>query len=196
MTERGLGERVRHRVASVPARSAPPRPRALGAVARAIDRLVRVLAAVAALLLLALVVLIDADVLGRALGRPVRGVAETVSLAIVAITFLALPDAARRDALTRATALPRALGRRAPRLAAWLDALGEALAALVVARLLLALLPQLAKAWTSGAYLGALGDFTVPLWPVHLVAVVGCATLVITFAARAPRALGQGRRAP
>lgn len=166
-----------------------------GVLERTIARLARALCVAAICLVLALVVLIDIDIVGRALGHPLRGVAETVSLAIVAVTFLALPEVARRGALTRETTLPRALARRGPRLAAWVEALYAALAAIVVARLLAALAPRFVKAWESGAYRGALGDFTVPLWPLYLAVVVSCAALAATFGALALRALRR-RRSP
>ena len=70
------------------------------------QRLTQALNALGTLWIVALMLLINADVLGRdLLGTPVRGVTELVSLSIVGIVFLQLADTLATGRMTRADAI-------------------------------------------------------------------------------------------
>ena len=132
--------------------------------------------------------------LGRAaLGRPISGVPEMVSLSIVAIVFLQLPQAMRAGRLTRSTVLTDRLARGAPRLGRGLDVLFDLVAIALLAVLLRAVWPLFVADWERGTFVGAIGDFTAPVWPVKLVIVVGTAMLALQFAARIARTLAGPR---
>ncbi len=138
--------------------------------------------AVGTLWIFALMLLINADILARELlGAPLRGVAELVSLSIVGIVFLELPHALWRGRLTRNDALLRYVAARTPRLARGLES-GFALAgAFVFLLLTIAGVAFLEKAIQLGEYVGALGDFTVPTWPIRAIIVLGSAATALGF---------------
>jgi len=88
------------------------------------QRVGRVLNALGTLWIIALMLLINTDVLGRNLfNAPVRGVTELVALSIVGIVFLQLADTLHSGRFTRADVLLDRLKRRRPALAARLQAL-------------------------------------------------------------------------
>jgi C4-dicarboxylate transporter DctM subunit len=121
-----------------------------------------------------MMVLINADVLGRALfNAPLRGVPLIISLSIIAIVFLQLPDALRIGRVTRnEVVLSRLQTRRSPwyhRLQAVFHLCGVAMMIVII----VAGWPLLEKAWQSKAYFGNLGDFTFAEWPIKLVVLIG-----------------------
>ena len=88
------------------------------------QRVGRVLNALGTVWIIALMVLINSDVLGRNLFKaPVRGVTELVALSIVGIVFLQLADTLHSGRFTRADVLLDRLKRRRPVFAARLQAL-------------------------------------------------------------------------
>jgi hypothetical protein len=42
-------------------------------------------------------------------------------------------------------------------------------------------MPELRSAWEIGDYVGSLGDFTAPTWPIRLITVVGSAFTCLTY---------------
>lgn len=137
------------------------------------------------LLISALVLLIGADVFGRNLfGTPISGVPELVSLSIVAIVFLQAPLALKLGRMTRSDALLNVLKARAPRAAALLETVFDLLAIFVVGAIVYATYPIFVKAWGRNEFVGAIGDFTAPTWPVKVMILVGGTILALQFAAR------------
>lgn len=121
-----------------------------------------------------MMVLINADVIGRAVfNAPIRGVPLIISLSIIAIVFLQLPDALRIGRVTRnEVVLSRLQTRRSPwfhRLQAIFHLCGVAMMIVII----VAGWPLLEKAWRSQAYFGNLGDFTFAEWPIKLVVLIG-----------------------
>lgn len=145
------------------------------------QRLTRLLNAIGTLWIVALMLLINSDVLGRELlGAPVRGVTELVSLSIVGIVFLQLADTLARGRMTRADVLLDRLKRTTPWLAAALQALYHLVGALLMGVILWAAWEPLVESIRIQEYVGALGDFTAPVWPVRAIMLVGiCATLIV-----------------
>ena len=153
-----------------------------------LDRLTQALNVVGTLLIVALMLLIGADVGGRNLmGAPVAGVPELVSLSIVAIVFLQVPQALRAGRLTRSDGLLNALARARPGLARVMETVFDAIAIAVIGALAWASWPIFLRDFERGTFIGAVGDFTAPLWPVKLVIVLGCVALIAQFAARMAR---------
>lgn len=141
--------------------------------------------------------LICADVAGRSLfGSPIAGVTEMVSLSIVGIVFLQLASALRAGRLTRADLLTKRLGARTPRLAHALELLWNLTGALVVLVLVRASFPRFLTALQRDEFIGVVGHFTAPTWPVKLVLVVGAGALVLQFAVCAAESYRSMRRPP
>ncbi|MBS0501550.1 MAG: TRAP transporter small permease [Ottowia sp.] len=146
------------------------------------QRLTRLLNAIGTLWIVALMLLINSDVLGRELlGAPVRGVTELVSLSIVGIVFLQLADTLASGRMTRADVLLDRLKRTTPWLAAALQALYHLVGALLMGVILWAAWEPLVESIRIQEYVGALGDFTAPVWPVRLIMLVGMVATLLTF---------------
>jgi len=145
-------------------------------------RLTQALNALGTLWIVGLMLLINTDVLGRELfNRPVRGVTELVSLSIVGIVFLQLADTLAAGRMTRADVLLDRLKRTTPWLAALLQALYHLAGALLMAVILWAAWEPLVESIRIQEYVGALGDFTAPVWPVRLIMLVGMVVTLLTF---------------
>ena len=145
-------------------------------------RVVQALNALGTLWIVLLMVLINTDVLGRnLLNAPVRGVTELVSMSIVGIVFLQLADTLHSGRITRADVMLQGLEQRRPRLAALLHATFHVVGALLMATILWAAWGPLWESIRIREYVGAIGDFTAPMWPVRLVMLVGLAATLATF---------------
>lgn len=146
------------------------------------QRVVQALNALGTLWIVALMVLINTDVLGRNLfDAPVRGVTELVSLSIVGIVFLQLADTLHSGRITRADVLLQGLQKKRPVLAALLHAFFHLVGALLMGTILWAAWPTLWESIRIREYVGAIGDFTAPVWPVRVVMLVGLCATLITF---------------
>lgn len=147
-----------------------------------LHRLIRGLNALGTLWIVALMLLINGDVLGRnLLGAPVRGVTELVSLSIVGIVFLQLADTLHSGRFTRAEVLLERLKRSRPAGAALLQAVFHGVGALLMAAILRAAWAPLVESVRIREYVGAIGDFTAPVWPVRLIMLVGLTMTLLTF---------------
>lgn len=160
-----------------------------------LHRLTQALNALGTLLIIGLMLLINTDIVGRTgFDAPVRGVTELVSLSIVGIVFLQLADTLRCGRFTRADMLLDRLKREQPVLAARLQALYHLLGALLMGVILWAAWPSLIDSIASREYVGALGDFTAPVWPVRLMMLIGLAMTALTFVLLAVLDLQRGQR--
>lgn len=146
------------------------------------QRLGKLLNALGTLWIIALMVLINTDVLGRNLfDAPVRGVTELVALSIVGIVFLQLADTLHSGRFTRADVLLARLKLKRPVFAARLQALYHVVGAALMGVILWAAWQPLVDAIRIRQYVGAIGDFTAPVWPVRLIMLIGLGTTLITF---------------
>lgn len=171
--------------------------RPLDGAARLLDAVTSAMNAVGTAWILALMLLINADVIGRgAFANPINGVPEMVSLSILGIVFLQLANTLSVGRLTRSDAVLGLLRRRLPRLADGLDAAFHLTGATLMAILLWSAWPKFLRSWERGEFVGAVGNFTAPTWPINLIVLVGGAALLLTFVMRAllliARALGGG----
>lgn len=140
--------------------------------------------ALGALGIVGLMVLINADVLGRALfSAPIRGVPEVVSLSIVSIVFLQAGYMLRSGRMISSDSLITRLRRTTPGLARWMDAAFNTAGALLFGLIFRASLPSFTEAWSNDLFVGAEGDFTVPIWPMKLIVLIGSAMLCLQYAA-------------
>ncbi|MBI2492660.1 MAG: TRAP transporter small permease [Candidatus Rokubacteria bacterium] len=137
-----------------------------------------------------LMLLICADVVARgALNHPIRGVAEIVSLSLVACVFLQLPHILRSGRLTRVEIFIDPLTARRPRRGHALDALHHLVGAALMALIFGASVPRFVDVWRSGDYVGTHQHFTAPLWPVQLMILIGSAFTTAEFLLLAGRHL-------
>jgi TRAP-type C4-dicarboxylate transport system permease small subunit len=165
-------------------------PRPAGAAERALGGALGALSALGAALIVAVLVLVNADSLGRTLfARPILGVIEIVELSLVAIVFLQLGDTVRAGRLTRSDGVLVLLEARRPRLAHALHAAFDLIAAAFMALVLFGAVPRLAESWERGEFKGTAQVFTFPEWPVRLIVVVGAAAALAAFLVRSWRAL-------
>ncbi len=140
---------------------------------------------IGSLLIVALVLLIGADVLGRNLiDVPVSGVPELVSLSIVAIVFLQVPNALRTGRLTRSDGLINAIKNRSARIANAMETVFDLLGLMVMTVIVYAHWPILLRSWSRQDFIGAVGDFTAPTWPAKLMLLIGSVLLALQFMAR------------
>lgn len=155
---------------------APPLPLGL-------HRLTAAMNALGTLWIVALMLLIVADVLGRNfLATPVPGVPETVALSIVGIVFLQLADTLRCGRFTRAEVLLARLVRTHPAWHAALSALWHALGGALLLVVLWASWGPLVESVQIREYVGAVGSFQAPVWPVRLITLVGLSVTALTYA--------------
>jgi len=156
-------------------------------VFRVLDALTTVLNAIGTLLIVGVMLAINLDVLSRSLfGQPVSGVPEIVSMSIVAIVFLQIGHSLRVGGLTRAEIL---LDRLPLRVRAGLEAFYCLVGAGLCVVLFQGVVPLFERAWTRNVFVGAIGDFTAPTWPVRLIVLIGIVALGLQFLARAARAM-------
>lgn len=142
-------------------------------------------------LILALMLLIGADVLGRNFfGAPIPGVPELVSLSIVVIVFLQAPHALKAEKMTRSSALSDLLVRKRPGAGRALETLYDLIGIGVIGAIVYATWPLFLRSWVRNDFVGAIGDFTAPTWPVKAIILLGSVILILQFAARIYRRYG------
>lgn len=152
---------------------------------RLLDNVTQALNVAGSLLILSLMILVGTDVLGRNLfGAPVSGVPELVTLSIVAIVFLQAPQALRSGRFTRSDAIINALAQRMPNVARAIETLFDLLSMGILGVIVFATWPIFVKSWARSDFIGAIGDFTAPTWPVKATILIGGTMLILQFAAR------------
>jgi TRAP-type mannitol/chloroaromatic compound transport system permease small subunit len=132
------------------------------------------LSAVGTVWIFGLMALSVADVVGRdAFQAPVRGTTELLGLSIVGIVWLQLANSVAAGRLTRSDTVIDAVRRRSPRVAAALDAFYMLAGAGLMAVIAAVCIGTLREAIEIGDYVGAVGDFTFPTWPVRTLMLIG-----------------------
>jgi TRAP-type mannitol/chloroaromatic compound transport system permease small subunit len=145
-------------------------------------RLTGAMNAIGTVWIIVLMLLLNTDVIGRdVFNAPVRGVTEIVSMSIVGIVFLQLADTLHAGKFTRAEVLLGVLQRRHRRLARALQGFYHLVGAALLAVICWASWGPLVEALRIGEYVGAVGDFVAPMWPVRLIIVFGSACAALTF---------------
>ena len=133
-------------------------------------------------LIFAMIIMINIDVFSRFLfNHPIDGVAELVELSIVAIVFLQLADAVRNGRLTRSDSLYNRLCEKKPALGHILGIFFELCGIAFFVTIVSGSVPRLVEAWERNYYAGNRGIFTVPVWPVRLILIVGAITVIFVF---------------
>lgn len=129
-----------------------------------------------------MMILINADVFMRYLfNSPVRGVPLVITLSIIAIVFLQMSDALRYGRFTRSDVMIGALLRRRPIVGHSMQMIYNIAGTILMGILLWYSIPFFEKAWDLKTYAGNEGDFTLPIWPVDLVILIGATCCGIQY---------------
>ncbi len=149
-------------------------------------RLVRVLLAMAAVIIFSLGFLIVADVVGRVIfNTPVKGTPELVSMSIVIICFLLAAYAVHSGGMLRTDILVGLFGARGHAFADLASGLlGTAFFFLIVWG---SFEPAL-HSWTSNEFEGE-GALRVPVWPARFVVMLGSVLVVVIYLQQAVMAI-------
>ena len=138
--------------------------------------------ALGTLVVLALVVVLNVDVIARGLfSAPLRGTYEIVQFSVVMIVFLQLADVVRVDRLTRSDGLLGVIHLRRPAIAANLRRIINAVSAIFMGLIAYVTFPEFMHMWHTQDYFGVPGLFTMPWWPVKLVIASGTALSCLIF---------------
>jgi len=134
------------------------------------------------LVVLALVVVLNVDVIARGLfDAPLKGTYEMVQFSVVLIVFLQLPDVVRVDRLTRSDGFLSLIGSKRPGVAANIRRIINAVSAILMGLIAYITYPEFLHMWETQDYFGVPGLFTLPWWPVKLVITVGTALSCLIF---------------
>lgn len=138
--------------------------------------------ALGTLVVLALVVILNLDVIMRGVfSAPIRGTYEMVQFSVVLIVFLQLADVVRVDRLTRSDGFLNLLHGRRPRLTASLRRIINSISAIFMGLIAYITFPEFLHMWNTQDYFGVPGLFTLPWWPVKLVITFGTALSCVVF---------------
>jgi TRAP-type C4-dicarboxylate transport system permease small subunit len=173
-----------------PQHEEPGAPRIGAPRPSAFDFFTRILNVLGTLLILAMALVVNADIVGRnVFNRPLPGVLEFVGLAIVAIVFLQMANTLREDRHVSNDILIGFLIRTRPRISAAMYVVFYLVGACLMALIVWFVWPILVTNYTGGYFRGAQGIFTIPTWPFIAPIIVGAAATCIQFLLLAWRAL-------
>lgn len=164
--------------------------RIAGALNWCLNNAVTSLNAMGTLIIIAMMILICADVAGRnLLASSLPGVIELTELGIVSIVFLQLADTLKSGKLMRSDAVMKAIEELFPRVGAVLNILFDVTGVVLFYYMANGAFGRFIEAWSGDFYLGNQGSFTVPTWPMELCVAVGASLMCLLFIASAIRAL-------
>ena len=133
-------------------------------------------------LILLVMIAVNADILGRVLfSQPVVGVTEIVIVSIAAIVFLQFSHTLRTGRVIQADSFLVWLRARRPRTVLFLQACYEVVGAAAFVVIFYYTLPFFERALESGDAYGNPAIFSIPKWPVRLIALIGSAAMVVQF---------------
>lgn len=134
----------------------------------------------------ALMFLICADIIGRAVfDSPIRGVAEMVSLSLVASLFLQLAYAIHHERLTRAEFLFDRIAMRDAKLASDWAGIVSLVALAMCAAIAIGIAPDFVRSFQTREFAGVQGLFAVSVWPIKLLVLVGSVVAAVECGRRA-----------
>lgn len=162
------------------------------------DRVTRALNFVGTLLILAMAVAVNADVIGRnVFNRPIPGVLEFIGWSIVAVVFLQMANTLREGRHVSNDILISHIVATRPRLAAGLFVAFDLIGAAMMAIIIRYMWPILAENYSQGYYAGTQGVVEIPIWPFMAAVLIGAIATCLQFIAHAWSDMqsARGRRA-
>lgn len=163
------------------------------------DRLAIVANTVGTLVVLALVLVVNFDVVARGVfNAPFLGAVEVVQFSMVLIVFLQLPDVARVNRLTRSDGFLVVIGRKYPAVSAAMRHVIDMISAVLMTLIAVAIWPEFTEMWHTKDYFGVPGVFTAPWWPIKLTIFLSAVLCALIFALKvlSPAAKPEMIRAP
>ena len=153
---------------------------------RLTDRVATFANVIGTLVVLALVAVVNYDVVARGVFNvPFMGAVEVVQFSMVLIVFLQLPDVIRVNRLTRSDGFLVFAGKRWPRAIRILDQLINLLAAIFMLLVAIAIWPEFLEMLETRDFFGVPGVFTAPWWPIKLVIFLSAALCSLMFLLKA-----------
>jgi TRAP-type mannitol/chloroaromatic compound transport system permease small subunit len=141
-----------------------------------------VLNAVGTVLIIAMALAVNADILGRELfSRPIAGVTEFIGLSIVAVVFLQMANTLREDRHVSNDLIMAWVGRSRPRVARFFYGIFHVIGALLMALIVWYVFPIFAESYRGDYYKGTGGMVEIPVWPFMLVVLIGAAATVAQY---------------
>lgn len=162
---------------------------AITAVSKLADGVAITANAVGTLVVLALVGVVNFDAIARSLfNAPFLGAVEVVQFSMVLIVFLQLPDVCRVNRLTRSDGFLTVMGGRYPTLTNVLRHAINAISAVFMSLIAVAIWPEFLKMFETQDYFGVPGVFTAPWWPIKLAIFASTALCAVIFALKVLKA--------
>lgn len=147
------------------------------------ERIAMVANAAGTLVVLALVIVVNYDVVARGVFHaPFHGAVELVQFSMVLIVFLQLPDVVRVNRLTRSDGFLSIATHKWPRVATVLDKFINVIACIFMLLIAIAIWPEFLDMLDTKDYFGVPGVFTAPWWPIKLVIFLSASLCCILFA--------------
>ena len=151
-------------------------------ILRVFDAVVRCMNALGSLWIVLIMILLNADVIGRyVFNSPVRGVPLVISMSLIAIVSLQLADSLFAGRMTRNAAVIGRILERQPRLGRALNGFYYVIGAVFLGAVYWFSIPFAGKAGITDSYLGQRGDFMLPDWPFKFLIVLGSALTAIQY---------------
>lgn len=159
---------------------------ALSALTGLADGIAKAANAVGTIVVMLMVLIVNYDVIARSVfGQPFLGAVEVVQFSMVLIVFLQLPDVIRVGRLTRSDGFLLLLDNRRPRAAQIQRRVIDAMSALFMLIISIAMWPEFVEMWESQDFFGVPGVFTAPWWPIKLVIFLSACLCTVHFALKA-----------
>ena len=129
-----------------------------------------------------LMLLINADVIGRYFfNKPMVGTVEIVSMSIVGIIYLQLGQALRYERFIRSDAILGRLLLSRPRAGYAVQAFHHLVGAILLGLMVHFCIPETISAWQQSEYLGTEGVFVFYIWPIDALVTLGATVTAIQF---------------
>lgn len=143
-------------------------------IGRAFDGLISAINAVGTVWIFVLMLLINSDVFMRYLfNEPLNGVPLIISMSIVGIVFLQLPDALKNGRFIRNDALIGRMLEERPAVGHVMETVYNLAGFAFMTVVAWYVWPLLLQNWSQNTYAGTEGDFTLPVWPFILLVIIG-----------------------
>ncbi len=138
--------------------------------------------AVGTLIVLALVLVVNYDVVARGFfNAPFRGAVEVVQFSMVLIVFLQLPDVVRTNRLTRSDGFLTILHATRPALAQTIRRTIDTASAVFMALVAYAIWPEFVEMYETRDFFGVPPVYTAPWWPIKLAIYASAVLCTILF---------------
>jgi TRAP-type C4-dicarboxylate transport system permease small subunit len=136
--------------------------------------LTAILNIIGTLLIIAMAVAVNADVLSRDLfNQPIAGVNEFIGLSIVAVVFLQMANTLREGRHVSNDIIVLAIGASYPRVARFCYGVFHLVGAYLMGLVVWFVIPMFVEMYQRGYYQGTANVIEIPIWPFVLPVIVG-----------------------